>query len=632
MPKINVLDKQVAELIAAGEVVERPASVVKELLENAIDAGSTKIEVEIRSGGKDFIRVSDDGCGIEKEDIKNAFLRHATSKVKTTKDLNGIATLGFRGEALASICAVSKVNIISKTKNSNEGVSYTISSGEEGNLEACGCPNGTSIIVRDLFFNTPARAKFLKKDVSEANAVASLVDKMALSHPEIAFKFIRDGKEVLYTAGDNNIKMCIYSVYGRDFSVNLIPVNFELNNIKVRGYISAPSNARPNRNMQHFFINGRYIKSKTAMVALEQAFKGSLMVGKFPACVLYIDIACEAIDVNIHPSKMEVRFINEKPLFEAVYTCVKQAIMYGNRLKELELSKTKSNEESSKANLEENKKIPLPNSKHMHNIDNEDDKEILEREENTDIKGVELDSFIDEWYLKEEKMLRIKEDEIEDSVESNKKEISIEYTDEEATRINGFFKKERPYNKFIGEVFSTYIVVEHDKDSLMLIDKHAAHEALIYKNLKEKESKIDIQVLISPKNISLEKTEYAVAIQNKTLFKELGFEIEDFGQGNIIVRGIPTIIDIKDTSDCIIEIIQQISENNIEISSSKMNNIYHSIACKAAIKGGSTTDNIELIELASKLQKNPDVNYCPHGRPVSILIKKSEIEKQFGRI
>ncbi len=323
MAKINVLSKQIAELIAAGEVVERPASVVKELVENSIDANSTNIEIEIKNGGKDFIRVTDDGFGIEKEDIKNAFLRHATSKVFSKEDLNSINTLGFRGEALASICAVSHVEIISCSRQKSEGVSYNISGSTPGELSPCGCPYGTTIIVRDLFYNTPARVKFLKKDVSEANSIAALLDKIALSHPEISFKLIRDGKETLNTPGDGKIDSCIYSVYGKEFFKNLMKVKYELNNIKINGYISRANFGRPNRNMQHFFINGRYVKCRTAMVALEQAFKGSIMVGKFPSCVLYINISPEAVDVNIHPTKLEIRFINEKPLFEAVYNCAK---------------------------------------------------------------------------------------------------------------------------------------------------------------------------------------------------------------------------------------------------------------------------------------------------------------------
>jgi len=327
MGVINVLDKHVAELIAAGEVVERPASVIKELVENSIDAGAKNITVEIKNGGTTFMRVTDDGCGILKEDIKVAFLRHATSKVKFENDLDCISTLGFRGEALASICAVSRLQLITRNINEEIGSSYEIDGGEEVSFDDAGCPVGTTFIIRDLFYNIPARAKFLKKDVSEGNAVSNIIDKTALSHPEIAFTYIKDGKQALKTFGDGKLISAIYSVFGKDFANGLIPVEYELDAIKINGYVSKPVNSRPNRNMQNFFINGRYVKTRTAMAAIEEAFKGSIMVGKFPSCVLNIELPFEMIDVNVHPAKIEVRFINERPVFDAVYHAVKSALM-----------------------------------------------------------------------------------------------------------------------------------------------------------------------------------------------------------------------------------------------------------------------------------------------------------------
>ncbi len=315
---INVLDKHVAELIAAGEVVERPASVIKELIENSIDAGAKNITVEIKNGGTTFMRVADDGCGIARDDVKVAFLRHATSKVKYENDLNNISTLGFRGEALASISAVSKLQLITRNVSEDVGTSYIIEGGEEISLDDAGCPVGTTFIIRDLFYNIPARAKFLKKDVSEGISVSNIVDKTALSHPEIAFTYIRDGKQSLKTFGDGKLLSAIYSVFGREFANGLIPVDYELNSVKISGYVSKPVHSRPNRNMQNFFINGRYVKSRTAMAAIEEAFKGSIMVGKFPSCVLNITVPFEVIDVNVHPAKIEVRFVNERPVFDAV--------------------------------------------------------------------------------------------------------------------------------------------------------------------------------------------------------------------------------------------------------------------------------------------------------------------------
>ncbi len=335
MGVINVLDKHVAELIAAGEVVERPASAIKEMIENSIDAGATDIQVEIQNGGITFMRVTDNGSGIMRDDIKLAFLPHATSKIKLENDLDSISTLGFRGEALSSISSVAKLQLLTRNVNEELGTSYIIEGGEEIALEDAGCPVGTTMIVRDLFYNIPARMKFLKKDRAEGNAVANVIDKTALSHPEIAFTFIRDGKRVLKTSGDGKIKSAIYSVYGRDFTGGLIPVDYELSGIKVQGYITKPVNARANRGMQNFFINGRYVKSLTAMAALEEACKGSVMVGKFPACVLYLSVPFEAIDVNVHPSKIEVRFINERPVFDAVYHAVKTSLQNNDERKAL---------------------------------------------------------------------------------------------------------------------------------------------------------------------------------------------------------------------------------------------------------------------------------------------------------
>ena len=335
MGVINVLDKHVAELIAAGEVVERPASVIKELIENSIDAGAKNITVEIKNGGTTFMRVADDGCGIARDDVKVAFLRHATSKVKYENDLNNISTLGFRGEALASISAVSKLRLITRNVSEDVGTSYIIEGGEEISLDDAGCPVGTTFIIRDLFYNIPARAKFLKKDVSEGISVSNIVDKTALSHPEIAFTYIRDGKQSLKTFGDGKLLSAIYSVFGREFANGLIPVDYELNSVKISGYVSKPVHSRPNRNMQNFFINGRYVKSRTAMAAIEEAFKGSIMVGKFPSCVLNITVPFEVIDVNVHPAKIEVRFVNERPVFDAVYHGVKSSLLKNDNKKQV---------------------------------------------------------------------------------------------------------------------------------------------------------------------------------------------------------------------------------------------------------------------------------------------------------
>ena len=327
MGKIHVLDKQTAELIAAGEVVDRPASVIKELTENAVDAGASTITVEIRRGGITFMRVTDDGSGMDREDVPVAFVRHATSKVRRREDLDGIGTLGFRGEAVASIGAVAHVEVLTRRAEDLEGTRFEMNGGEPGETAAVGCPRGTTILVRDLFYNTPARMKFLKKDVSEANAVAAMMDRLALSHPEISFRFIRDGKETLHTPGDGKIRSAVYAVYGREFTSQLLPVEYEFSHVKVEGFVSAPAASRGSRSMQHFFLNGRYVRSRTAMAALEEACKGSIMVGRYPACILYITMNTHAVDVNVHPAKLEVRFVNERPVYDGVYHGVKSALL-----------------------------------------------------------------------------------------------------------------------------------------------------------------------------------------------------------------------------------------------------------------------------------------------------------------
>ena len=338
MPKIHVLEKQVAELIAAGEVVERPSSVIKELVENSIDSGASIVTVEIRRGGVTYIRVTDNGCGIAREDVATAFLRHATSKVREKDDLDAILTLGFRGEALASISAVSRVDLITRTADSSIGTHYSSEGGGDVEIEDAGCPLGTTITARDLFFNVPARMKFLKKDTAEGNSVAGLMDKIALSHPEISFRLIREGKEVLHTPGDGKLSSAIYAVFGKEFSGALLPVDYTLGGIRVHGYISSPIASRPNRSMQNFFINGRFVRSRTACVALEEAYKGAIMVGKFPACVLHIELPSSVVDVNVHPAKLEVRFVNERPVFDAVYHGVKSAVTASRDMKSVDLA------------------------------------------------------------------------------------------------------------------------------------------------------------------------------------------------------------------------------------------------------------------------------------------------------
>ena len=710
MGVINVLDKHVAELIAAGEVVERPASVIKELVENSIDAGAKHITVEIKNGGTTFMRVADDGCGIFRDDIKVAFLRHATSKVKVESDLDSISTLGFRGEALASICAVSRLQLITRNVNEEIGTSYEIDGGEEQSFDDAGCPVGTTFVIRDLFYNIPARAKFLKKDVSEGNAVSNIIDKTALSHPEIAFTYIKDGKQVLRTFGDGKLISAIYSVFGKDFAKGLIPVEYQLDAIKVYGYISKPEHSRPNRNMQNFFINGRYIKTRTAMVALEEAFKGSIMVGKFPSCVLNMELPCEIIDVNVHPSKLEVRFINERPVFDAIYHAVKSSLMkYDSRKKASFKKETAFNEVQNKFNPFNNAPAilnkPVSNASEQKLI--QEPKRFVpqktERQKNeaaepdalqaksddfnpfsdvvfNDVKtgenkpAVSVPESIDDIKVadvtnpfnifsrqainnsKEEKSFKPtvksetvqtsphaldkyeKSDNTEKISEKNSiskpKEVDVIVSEEsiEKSKEPVLVNNNQTSIRYIGEAFSTYIIAEKNNKELLLIDKHAAHERIIYEKLKSERAADNKQILLAPVTVNLGKAEYDAAINNLNMFADCGFEVEDFGNSTVIVRCSPQYIPAAEISDCITEMADYIAQGKNDIFTEKMEWFYSNVACRSAIKAGNKSTPEELIGIVKHLEEHPEIKYCPHGRPICIVLTKGEIEKQFGRV
>lgn len=681
MGKINVLDKHIAELIAAGEVVERPSSVVKELLENSIDAGATSITVEIQHGGISFLRVTDNGHGILKDDIRNAFKRNATSKICVEEDLNKIGTLGFRGEALASISSVSKVQLITKAKEEEIGTAYEIEGGVEKSFDDAGCPDGTTFIMRDLFYNVPARYKFLKKDVAEANAVAGVIDKIALSHPEISFTLIRDNKITLKTAGDGKLLSAIYAVYGREFANSLIPVDYELNGMMLKGYISKPTCGRANRNLQNTFINGRFVKSKTIYIALEEACKGSIMIGKFPSCVLNLTVPAESVDVNVHPSKIEVRFINERPVFDTVYHGIKSALLRGDSRKEAVLShkKTDSIKPVNPFNLankfikEEKTSVPakpvtkkgnretsvfdeldiIPTKKNkplradyvsdsvsarenylnLLKSKNNNDHKTLE-EDKKEIPKTSLDKdFVKESVPKEDKSINVKK---ETTAVENKTQVILpeNVTEEDTTQkheIKTIIDEDKESFRFIGEAMNTYIIVETDDNKMVLIDKHAAHERILFEKLKEEKGRGDAQMLLVPVTVTLEKSEYNVALENLDMFSEVGFEVENFGNGTIIVRSAPSYLRNDDIADTVVEICGHIADNRKEIISEHMEWIYHNIACRSAIKAGNKSTPKELIEIANRVFSDDKIRYCPHGRPVCIEISKYEIEKQFGR-
>ena len=633
MKKINILSKQTSQLIAAGEVIERPSSVIKELLENSIDAGATRITVEIKNGGNKLIKITDNGCGIYRDDVKNAFLRHATSKLKNSEDLEKIASLGFRGEALASVCAVSHVEIITKSPEEEIGTRFFINGGIPGDLLDTGCTNGTTIFVRDLFYNTPARMKFLKKDVAEANACAGIIDKIALSHPEISFKFIRDGKETLRTTGDKKISSAIYCVYGKNFLDGMIPVKYEYKSIKINGFISKPEFSRSSRSMQNFFLNGRYIKTKTGSSALEEGFKNSIMVGKFPCCTIYININPEFVDVNTHPTKTEVKFSDEKLIFEAIYYGVKNAIMnYNNQSSVL----SPLNDISYK-NKEE-KKIPpevfinknkAPEIKKTTN-DNFSFKNINFGSENILGGKINLKSpqFKENYLFKNEipqkHQITFPYDKKETEIPNKKIEKANEklFTEEE--------KKEVSKTNIIGEIFNCYIIIESN-DDVILVDKHAAHERILFEKLKSSDFSRDSQKLIEPIVVTLEKDEFSAITSNLPLLLKAGIEAENFGSGSVIIRSIPMYMKIYEVENSIIEISQYLIKNLKNINTEKLDWIYHNIACRSAIKGGDKTSKEEILALIKNLSEDPNIKQCPHGRPIFVTISKKFIEKQFGR-
>lgn len=599
MSKINVLPKNIANLIAAGEVIERPASVVKELLENSIDAGATQIVVEIKNGGNEFIRVTDNASGIEREDVEKAFLSHATSKIANENDLNFIKTLGFRGEALPSVAAVSKVQVLTKTTNDKIGTKFIIKGGEKENIEEIGTPDGTTIIVKNLFYNTPARYKFLKTDRSEGNYVANAVDKIALSNPGISFKFIRDNRTVLQTSGDGKLENAIYSVFGKDFLDTLVPAELSLNEKKIYGFVSDPHRARKNRSMQHFFLNGRYIKNKTLTAALERAYEHSIMSGFFPACVLFIELPFEEVDVNVHPAKLEVRFQNEKDIFSFVYHSVKTAIT-----KDITINIDDIYEKSDDTDYFED----ITNK--TQNFSQSFDSPSFSTKKQDEADQRQIDKFV-------EALDKIKDEKVEEAVEYEQ-ETFEEYSSNQDDEI-----------KYIGEVFNTYLIAQV-KDEMIIIDKHAAHEREIFNEITH-DAKVYKQILAAPLIINCSKKEYDVLLDNKNLLSKTGFEIDDFGQKSIALRTCPSVLINDDLEAAIMEFASYLMyEKNV--ANDKLNWLYESIACRAAVKANDDLSDYEKEIFVKRILNDKNVEFCPHGRPVYIKYSKSKIEKLFGRI
>lgn len=638
MPTINVLDKSVAELIAAGEVIERPASVIKELVENAIDAGADHVTVEIKNGGITYMRVTDNGCGIAHEEIPTAFLRHATSKIATGSDLDNINTFGFRGEALASIAAVARVEMLTKQSANEFGSSYKIEGGAETCHEKTGCPDGTTIIIRDLFFNTPARLKFLKKDVSEGNSVQAIVDKIALAHPEVAIKFIRDNKPVRITNGDGKHYSAIYSVFGKQFAASLIPVDYSVGNISVSGYISSPLFARANRSMQYFFVNTRSIKSVICMSALEEAYRNSIMVGKFPACVLNIKLPPNEVDVNVSPSKTEVRFAYEKNVFDAVYYGVKNGILNAENSREIQI---KPVEKLTSAKEEISAAVTLPAKEEKPAF-------IGER--------VRLSSEPAPYEMKQPEML-YRQEKLAEPVQLVPPALKNVQVEEEPEIANPFkflsreiFEKPKPVQEkppmqpaeaepeqeekppltVIGEIFKTYIVCQCG-DDMILMDKHAAHERIRFEKLKKDFSQHS-QLLLEPVNIQLSAEEWSAVTDFGEELGEMGIDFVPHNNFVIELTSMPTMLAGGDEKGTMEKIADILTHSNTNVKGEIFDDILHSMACKSAIRANEITSFEELKLLANQVWNDEKIRFCPHGRPIITVISKKELEKNFNRI
>lgn len=656
MPKINLLDKSVYELIAAGEVIERPSSVIKELAENSIDAGAASITVEIKRGGISYIRVTDDGCGISHEDIPTAFMRHATSKVYTQDDLDSINTLGFRGEALASVCAVSRVELLTKQREDQLGSIYRIEAGEPTEYDRAGCADGTTIIIRDLFYNTPARLKFLKKDVTEGNYCASVIEKLALSHPGISFRFIRDGRQTMLSSGDGEYYSAVYAVFGKQFAAGLIPVENVYQNTAVTGYVSSPLFTRANRSMQNFFVNGRSVKSPLCCAALEEAFRNTIMVGKFPSCVLCVNTDPSQVDANIHPTKTEVRFTNEKIVFDAVYFAVKNALMGYDESREIKLNTAPARAEnipqperarsseplrtaSAQVIEEPPKTMPIPSGRDAviyPQEKREPPKFTLRQETPQPAQFTQPLPAAEQTYMPE--LVPAKKPEPKETPLSDLpgfaflSEKSFEKKPEPVPQEpDPVIPQERPKEQIrvVGELFKTYIVCE-STEGMILIDKHAAHERVNFERLK-KGFDSSAQLLMQPEEVYLTPEEFNGMSEYADKLAQVGI-IMEFTDGKACVTGLPQMLDKVPPAEIVECIAKIVSQGNTNAEGELFDDMLHTVACKASIRGNEDNDILELQVLAQEVFNNPDIRYCPHGRPVMTQISRKQIERYFGRV
>ena len=648
MPKIIQLSPHVANLIAAGEVVERPASVVKELLENAVDAGASQVTIEIRDGGMTFLRITDKGCGMSAEDAKTAFLRHATSKLRNADDLAAIQTMGFRGEALAAIASVSRIDLMTKTASSLSGTSITLEAGAVTDEMEAGCPNGTTIIVRDLFFNTPARMKFMKSDTVEGSRVTAAVQLQALAHPEVSFRFLRDGKEILNTPGTGDLEAAVYCVYGRETGA-MVTVDSSWEQYKLTGYTSKPTNARPSRSLQTFFVNGRPVRSKLLIAALEEAYRTQIMIGKFPSCVLHLTLPATAVDVNVHPAKTEVKFLNEKAVFDCIHYGILGALNKASDRPDVRFKPTAAPtpvKNPTPAPAPVAKPQPKPDSFFRTMTPSEFKnfsvavKEMPQPKPAPAIATAAAVERSTPLTVREEVMRPLAQKAPEKPVQKpllppvalptlpELPPLPEAEPQEEQQQILDM--PEEVTWRYVGELYRSYIIVEQGDDAY-LIDKHAAHERILFEKLKSKQETISSQALLSPIPCRVSPDETAVLLSNRELLEELGFQIDEFGDNTVLIRQIPMDLSADDACDALSALASDLSNGRRESKTTVRDELLHTVACKAAIKAGWKTDEAELMVLAKQVMEDESLKHCPHGRPICISLSKKHLEKQFKR-
>ena len=634
MPKIIQLDRHVADLIAAGEVVERPASAVKELVENSIDAGAKNITIELQNGGMAFLRITDDGCGMAPDDARTAFLRHATSKIRKKEDLACIGTLGFRGEALAAISSVSKIDLLTRAQDAENGVRLHLEAGQVLSEEPAGCPCGTTILVRELFYNTPARMKFMKSDTAEASAAVSVVQQQALAHPEISFRFLKDGQEQLHTDGQGDRMAAIYAIYGRELANNMLPVDGRWEKLRVRGVVTKPTATRGNRAWQSFFVNNRYIKSRLLSAAVEEAYRNQIMVGRFPACVLEIDMPVQAVDVNVHPAKTEVKFLSEKEVFDAVHYAVLSTLSKAPGRPEWKAPAR----QDAPVPPEKPTAIQPPKPTFYQTMQAAEYRRQVTQAKPAAPAQPVLASPVQ---IPRAEPAPARQQSFELPKAAPKPEPAPapaakpepQPTPEKAPQVprqQELPVPEQPF-RIIGEALHTYIIVEQG-EAVLFIDKHAAHERIRFEALKKENHPVMAQLLLAPLPAELTREEAAAVLENAALLTQYGFEVDDFGGGDLLIRQIPSDVDAEDAKALLQELAGKLLSGRTLNPESLRDNLLHSIACKSAIKAGWQTSDAELRRLVQEVLSRDDIKYCPHGRPVCVTLTKRQLEKQFGRV